>query len=68
MNALAYGITDAAEAAGVSETLIRRALKATDPRAFPPPLRAKRVGNAHSAKQIILASELTKWLDRFPDS
>jgi hypothetical protein len=64
----AYSIPEAAAETSVSEAIIRRALKATDPKAFPPPLRAKRLGNGSSAKQLIAGDELARWFASFPDA
>ena len=43
MSVIAYGIKEAAAAVGMSEATLRKAINTTDPTAFPPPLRAKRV-------------------------
>lgn len=63
---LAYSLSEAAGLASVSEKTLRRAIHATDPRAFPPPLKAKRMGV--SGAQRILHTELMAWLERFPDA
>lgn len=68
MTKLAYSIPDAAAECSVSEAVVRRALKATDPQGFPPPLRAKRVGNGKSAKHLIGDVELRRWFSSFPDA
>lgn len=68
MTQLAYSITQAAATAGQSVDTIKRALRATDPRTFPPPLRAKRAGTAANSKHLILATDLQRWLDSFPDA
>jgi hypothetical protein len=61
---LAYSVAEAAEAVSMSIDTIRRAMKATDPAAFPPPLRAKRTPK----KTLILAQELDRWVDSLPDA
>ncbi len=68
MSKLAYSISEAAESSGQSMDTIKRALRATDPKVFPPPLRAKRAGAATNSKRLILATELQRWLDSLPDA
>lgn len=65
---IAYRVADAAEATGVSVDIIRRALRATDPTAWPPPLRAKQIGDAPNAPKLIEADELRDWIARFPEA
>lgn len=65
---LAYRVTEAAEAAGVSQDIIRRALRATDPEASPPPLRAKRLSTAPNAPHLIAVDDLRDWIARLPDA
>ena len=65
---LAVGIADAAAMTGVSQNTIRRAVKATDPNSFPPPLRARKVGNGPSAKLIFTTGDLAAWVESFPDA
>ena len=65
---MAYSVADAAKAAGMSATTIRRAIRSTDPRAFPPPLKAKRAGEGIGSKHLILATDLAAWLASFPDA
>lgn len=71
---ISYKLKDAAAACGQSVDTIKRAIAATDPKSFPPPLKAKRAGspirdgqrtNAHI---VILRSELLRWLESFPDA
>ena len=50
---VAYTIDQAAAAVGMSRQTIKRAIQATDPRTFPPPLRAKRAGTSPKAKYLI---------------
>jgi predicted DNA-binding transcriptional regulator AlpA len=61
---LAYKLKDAAEAVGQSQATLRRAIHATDPTAFPPPLRAKSTSRGF----LILATELDRWLGSLPDA
>lgn len=56
-------LTEAAEAVGMSELTMRRAVKATDPAKFPHPLPAKKVGKAYRIK----ADDLAAWVDALPD-
>lgn len=52
---LAYTIPDAAEAAGVGETVLRDAIDKGDlPRRYP------------SARPVILATDLQEWLESLP--
>jgi len=55
MSKIAYSIEEAAEAVGYSTDTIRRALRTND-------LTAKYV----NSKPVILASELTSWLESKP--
>jgi hypothetical protein len=61
---VAYTLVDAAQASGVSVDTLRKALHTTDPRSYPPPLRAKRAGKRY----LILADELERWLESLPDA
>lgn len=65
---LAYRVKDAAEAAGVSVDIIRKALRSTDPAAWPPPLRARQIGTADNAPKLIEADDLRDWIRRFPEA
>lgn len=65
---LAFSITEAAALTPFSARTIDRATHATDPKSFPPPLRTKRAGIGPTAKRLILASELKRWLDSLPDA
>jgi hypothetical protein len=51
-----------------SESTIKRALKATDPASFPPPLRAKKKGTHPKAPLQFFRTELDAWLQKFPDA
>lgn len=65
-NRISYRVKDAAEAVGVSVDLIRKALRTTDPNAWPPPLAARQIGNAPNAPKLIEDDELRDWVSRFP--
>lgn len=62
---LAYPLAEAAEIAGVAVSTLRRATKATDPKRFPPPLRAKR---GTRGALLITADELVRWIDSLPEA
>ena len=64
----AYTLEQAAAAAAFSVDTMRKAIKATDPQAFPPPLRAKRGGTEKKPSYRVLASDLDAWLDSLPDA
>lgn len=62
------GIRDAAAYTDTSVATIRRALAATDPAAFPPPLRGKRKGVAVNSPIVIPVAELDRWISEWPDA
>lgn len=62
MSALAYSVEEAATATSMSVSTIRRALRSTDPAAFPPPLRAKKA----DGRLVIEATELRTWVAGLP--
>lgn len=59
-----YDIAAAAEALSTSEATVRRAIKATDPAVFPPPMRAKWSGN----KLAVEHDELKRWARSLRDA
>ncbi|HEY9249240.1 MAG TPA: helix-turn-helix domain-containing protein [Rariglobus sp.] len=61
---MAFTLNEAAATARQSPSTIRRAIHATDPAAFPPPLKAKRDGKGY----LILAADLNAWLESLPDA
>ena len=65
---LLYTIPEAAEQVSVSVATIRRAIKATDPGAFPPPLRAKNIGSDERPNYRIQHSVLEVWGDSLKDA
>ncbi len=65
---LALSIAAAAKAVGQSPDTIKRAIRATDPDTFPPPLRAKRAGRAANAAYLIPVTELERWVASLPDA
>ncbi|MFC8733135.1 hypothetical protein ACFT5B_11810 [Luteimicrobium sp. NPDC057192] len=62
---LALTLKDAADLTPFSVDTIERAVKATDPKKFPPPLRAKRDSRG---RRIVLLKDLEAWLDSLPDA
>ena len=65
---IAYTLAEAADAASVSIDTLRRAIRATDPSVYPPPLRAKRTGTEKRPAYRIQAAELQAWIDSLPDA
>lgn len=61
----AMSLAEAAAETPFSIDTLRRALRATDPRTFPPPLRAKRDSKG---RHVVLAGELQRWLDSLEDA
>lgn len=68
MSRILYTIPEAAEQVSVSVATIRRAIKATDPNAFPPPLRAKRVSGEKRAVYGVEHAALMAWVDSLKDA
>jgi hypothetical protein len=68
MTAVALPLGKAAEAVGQSVDTLKRAIHATDPASFPPPLRAKRAGTASNSGYLVLVSELERWVNSLPDA
>lgn len=68
MSRVAYSIEQAAAEVSQSPKTIRRAIQSTDPRAFPPPLRAKRQGKAKNAAYLIGHDALMEWFHSLPDA
>jgi hypothetical protein len=64
---VAYTVAEAAAAAGLDVLDIRRALRATDPGAWPPPLRGKKAGAGDDAQALIPAGALHEWIESLPD-
>lgn len=63
-----YRLKAASEATGISVDILRKAIHATDPESFPPPLRAKRIGTEAKFVYAIPAHELTRWVNQLPDA
>lgn len=61
---LAYTLAEAAQAVRRSEATLRRAIHATDPNAYPPPLRAKKDARGY----LIGADDLREWFEALPDA
>ena len=65
---IAYTIGQAAEQVGYSDKTIRKAIHATDPAAFPPPLKAKNGGSEKKPSYRILHADLMAWAESLPDA
>lgn len=59
---ISYNAVEAAAAAGVSVQTIRKALRATDPASYPPPLRS-RGRHGVGGRWAIDPADLTDWRD-----
>lgn len=68
MSKIAYKIDEAAEQVGVSSDTIRRAIRATKPGTFPPPLRAKNFGTEKKPSFRILHDVLIAWANSMKDA
>jgi len=60
---LSYTIPEAADATGLSEITIRRAIRAGDLRANRPKVEGREI-----AKEVILTAELERWLGAEPSA
>lgn len=58
-------VAEAAEATGCSQDTIRRAIRATDPQTFPPPLDAKL---GAKGRYLILPAALEAWAESLKDA
>lgn len=65
MNRIALPLKDAAVAVGFSIDTLKRAIRATDPAAFPPPLKAKRDSKGRLSVKV---SDLEAWFDSLEDA
>lgn len=61
----ALSLDEAAAETPFSSKTIRRAIHATDPKVFPPPLRAKR---GSRGSYVVLRDDLLEWLRSLPDA
>jgi hypothetical protein len=68
MTQIAYKLAEAAEQVSVSVSTLRRAIKTTDPNAFPPPLAAKNVGTDAKPSYRVSHVVLMAWFDRLQDA
>jgi DNA-binding MurR/RpiR family transcriptional regulator len=68
MTKILYTIPQAAEQVGVSPATISRAIKATDPNAYPPPLQAKNAGSDKKKSYRIEHRALEAWADSLKDA
>ena len=65
---IAYKLAEAADMVGVSEDTIRRAIRATKPGVYPPPLRAKNFGTDKKPSYRILHDVLMDWASAMKDA
>ena len=68
MTRLLYSLQDAADQVSVSVQTLRRAIAATDPNAFPPPLKARRTGTEKKPSYRIEHDELVAWVNSLPSA
>ena len=68
MSKIAYKVDEAAEQVSVSVDTIRRAIRATKPDAYPPPLAAKNAGTDKKPSYRISHTNLTAWYDSLKDA
>lgn len=68
MSKVAYTIPEAAEQVSVSIDTLRRAIRATDPATYPPPLKAKRTGSLKKPSYRISHTELMAWFNSLADA
>lgn len=65
---VAYKLADIPKIYPVSEATLRRAIHTTDPNAFPPPLKAKRMGRGSNAKYVVWSEDLKAWHELLPEA
>lgn len=65
MNKLLLSLEEAAALTPYSVSTIRKAIRSTDPAAFPPPLKAKKDSKG---KYAIRTADLESWIDELPDA
>ena len=68
MTRLLYTLSEAAEQVSVSVPTLRRAIAATNPDAYPPPLRAKNAGSPKKPSYRIFHDELMAWAKSLKDA
>jgi hypothetical protein len=68
MSKIAYTLPEAAKQVSVSVDTLRRAIRATDPAAYPPPLKAKNAGSLKKPSYRIAHAELMAWLESLADA
>ena len=68
MSKIAYTLPEAAEQVSVSVQTLRRAIAATDPNAYPPPLHAKVAGSDKKPSYRISHTQLMAWYDSLKDA
>lgn len=65
---LLYTLAEAAEQVSVSVKTLRRAIAATDPNAYPPPLAAKNAGSDKKPSYRVHHTALEAWADSLKDA
>lgn len=65
---IAYTLEEAAEQVSVSYATMRRAVAATDPNAYPPPLRAVNAGTDRKRSYRVSHTELVRWFESLRDA
>jgi hypothetical protein len=68
MSRLLYRLDEAAEQVSVSVQTLRRAINATDPDAYPPPLKAKNAGSDRKPSYRIPHDALVAWAESLKDA
>lgn len=68
MSKILYTTQEAAEQVSVGHATIMRAIKATDPNAYPPPLKAKNAGSDKKRSYRIEHAALLAWADSLKDA
>lgn len=65
---LLYTLAEAAEQVSVSQKTLRRAIAATDPNSYPPPLAAKNAGSDRKPSYRISHTALEAWANSLQDA
>jgi hypothetical protein len=68
MSKLLYTLAEAAEQVSVSVKTLRRAIAATDPNTYPPPLSAKNAGSEKKPSYRIHRDSLEAWANSLKDA
>lgn len=68
MSKLLYTLPEAAAEVSVSVDTLRRAIRSTDPAAYPPPLKAKNAGSDKKPSYRIPHAALVAWAESLADA